>query len=77
MLGRSGQSGRLLVLARRQDSDAMVGGVNVVGECSSGVAEGAGTITWRICVWDNGGCLPWLQMESGSFLNGWRAGRVD
>ena len=45
------------------------------GECSDGLAEGPGTITWRACNWDNGNCMPMVIERSGSFLNGRRDGR--
>ena len=45
------------------------------GECSSGLAEGSGTVTWRDCILDNGVCMPFAQQQSGSFLNGMRHGR--
>ncbi len=45
------------------------------GECSSGLAEGTGTVTWKTCVGDNRGCMPFSKKESGSFLNGRRQGR--
>ena len=45
------------------------------GECSQGLAEGRGTVTWRSCFWDNGNCMPVKTEQSGSFLNGKRHGR--
>ena len=46
-----------------------------LGECSSGLAEGEGTVTWRFCLWDNGACMPLEQEQSGNFLNGRRQGK--
>ena len=45
------------------------------GECSDGLAEGGGTLTWDVCFWDNGACMPVAIEQSGRFLNGRRQGR--
>ena len=45
------------------------------GECPGGLAEGRGTLTWRVCFWDNGACMPVEIEQSGSFLNGRKDGQ--
>ena len=45
------------------------------GECSQGLAEGRGTVTWRSCLWHNGNCMLLETEQTGSFLNGKRQGR--
>ena len=44
------------------------------GECSNGLAQGKGTLTWDACFWENG-CMPLKVQQSGSFRNGRRQGR--
>ena len=45
------------------------------GECSNGLAQGQGTITWDACIPDNRSCMPVTIQETGSFLDGRRQGR--